>query len=45
MIKKEEFMEILNDILIEVKVEKQQLSKIVLLEDLLRDNDLTSLLF
>lgn len=45
MIKKEEFMEILNDILIEGKVEKQQLSNIDLLKDLLKDNDLTNLFF
>lgn len=38
-------MEILNDILIDGKVEKYQLSNIDLLKDLLKDNDLTNLFF
>lgn len=45
MIKKEEFMEILNDILIDGKVENYQLSNIDLLKVLLKDNDLTNLFF
>ncbi len=45
MIKKEEFMDILNDILIEGKVENIPLSNIDILKDILKDNDLTNLFF
>lgn len=45
MIKKEEFMDILNDILIEGKVENVPLSNIDILKDILEDNDLTNLFF
>ncbi len=45
MIKKEEFMDILNDILIEGKVENVPLSNIDILKDILKDNDLTNLFF